>query len=88
MGITVAVARIFDLIFLLLLVYVLLTWVPNIRWYNQPFSGLKSFAEIFFAPFRKFIPPVGMLDISAIVAFICLQILRAMLISLLSALGL
>ena len=88
MGISVAVARIFDLIFLLLIVYCLLTWFPNIKWYNQPFSGLRSFAEMFFAPFRRFIPPVGMLDISAIVAFICLQILRALLISLLSALGL
>ncbi len=88
MGITVAVARIFDLIFLLLIIYCLLTWFPNIKWYNQPFSGLKSFSEIFFAPFRKVIPPVGMIDISAIIAFICLQILRAMVISLLSALGL
>ncbi|MBR3604768.1 MAG: YggT family protein [Candidatus Gastranaerophilales bacterium] len=88
MGISIAVARIFDLIFLLLIIYCLLTWFPNIKWYSQPFSGLKSFAEIFFSPFRKFIPPVGMLDISAIVAFICLQILRAMILSLLSVLGL
>ena len=88
MGISAAIARIFDLIFLLLLIYCLLTWIPSIKWYSQPFDALKSFAEIFFAPFRKLIPPVGMLDISAIVTFICLQILRTMILTLLSVFGL
>ncbi len=88
MGISLAVARIFDLIFLLLFIYIVLTWVPNIKWYVKPFSTLRNFSEIFFGPFRKLIPPVGMIDLSPIVAFICLQVLRAIVLSLLVGIGL
>ena len=86
--ISTAIARIFELIFFLLILQVLLSWVPNIKWYNQPFATLKSFSEIFFGPFRKFIPPVGMLDLSPIVAFICLQILANLIVGGLRMLGL
>lgn len=88
MGISIAVARVFDLIFLLLVISILLTWIPNINWNNEPFRSLRSFSEIFLAPFRKFIPPLGMIDISPIIAFFCLGILRNILLSLLVALGL
>lgn len=85
---SVAVARIFDLIFYLLLIYVFLSWIPSIKWNSQPFVSLRSFAEIFFSPFRKFIPPIEMFDISVIVAFIVLHILRVIIIYALVALGL
>jgi YggT family protein len=88
MGLTIAFARIFDLIFLLLFIYIILTWVPNIKWHNQPFSSLKAFSDIFFAPFRRLIPPIGMIDISPIVAFICLSVLQKLVVNLLYRLGL
>lgn len=88
MGIAVAVSRIFDLIFLLLFVTILLSWFPNIRWYNQPFRFLKEFSDIFLGPFRRIIPPIGMIDFSPIVAFICLSILARLIITLLVSLGL
>lgn len=83
-----AFARFFELIFFLLILQVLLTWIPNIKWHNQPFLTLKSFSELFFGPFRKIIPPVGMLDLSPIVAFICLQILANLVVGILRGLGL
>ncbi len=88
MGLAVAVARIFDLIFLILFISILCTWIPNINWYNEPFKSMRQFSEIFFAPFRKLIPPIGMIDISPIVAFIVLSIVRRLLVGLLLALGL
>jgi len=88
MGITSAVIKIFDLIFLLLFITILLSWFPNIKWQNQPFRALKEFSEIFLAPFRRIIPPVGMIDFSPIVAFICLQILARLIIQALYAMGL
>ena len=88
MGLAGAVARIFDLIFLLLTISILLTWVPNINWYNEPFKSLRSFSELFLAPFRKFIPPLGMIDISPIIALFCLGIIRNIILSLMAAMGL
>lgn len=88
MGLTIAIARIFDLIFLLLFITILLTWFPNINWQNEPFRALRSFSEIFLAPFRRLIPPIGMIDISPIVAFFCLSLLRKILIGIFASLGL
>ena len=86
--IALAVSNIFQLIFLLLFIYILLTWFPNIKWHKQPFFSLKVFSDIFFAPFRKIIPPVAMLDLSPIAAFICLSILSKIIIGALASLGL
>lgn len=88
MGIAIAVARIFDLIFLILFITILLTWIPSVNWYNEPFKSMRAFSEIFFAPFRKIIPPIGMIDISPIVAFILLSVLRNFIVRLLLMLGL
>lgn len=88
MGISVAVAKIFDLIVLVLFITILLSWFPNIKWYNEPFKSLKAFSEIFLGPFRKLIPPIGMIDISPIIAFICLSLLRNVIVGFLYSLGL
>ena len=64
-----AVSNFFELTFILLVITILLTWVPGVKWDNQPFAGLRAFSEIFLGPFRKLIPPIGMIDISPIVAF-------------------
>jgi YggT family protein len=56
----------------LLIAYILLSWVPNIR---ESFIGelLGKIVEPYLAPFRKIIPPIGgMLDVSPIIAFIAL----------------
>ena len=88
MGVSVAVYRLFDLIMLLMLVKIFLTWIPNINWYAQPFRFLNEFTEIFFAVFRRIIPPVGMLDLSPIVAFIAVRILQVVICKALIAIGL
>ena len=88
MGLSVAVAKIFDLIFFILLFSVLFSWIPNINWYNEPFKSMRAFSEIFFAPFRKVIPPIGMIDISPIVAFFALSLVRNIVVYLLVSLGL
>lgn len=88
MGLTVAAARLFDLIFLILFVTILLSWFPNINWYNEPFKSMRAFSEIFLGPFRKIIPPIGAIDISPIVAFFVLSIIRNLLVGFLAGLGL
>lgn len=88
MGISVAIYRLFDLIMLLMLIKIFLTWLPNINWYNQPFRGLNDFTEIFFAPFRRILPPFGMLDLSPIIAFVVIRMAQVGLYKLLASLGL
>ena len=51
-----------------LIVYIFMSWFPNAR---ETFIG-RFFAKIcepYLEPFRKIIPPLGMIDISPIVAF-------------------
>jgi len=69
-----SVAQIFQLIYVILVLRILLTWFPNIDWWKQPFKFMHEFSEPFFAPFRKIIPPIGGLDISPIAAVLVLNI--------------
>lgn len=74
--------QIFQLIYIILILRILLTWFPNIDWWKQPYKFLHDFAEPIFAPFRRFIPPIGGLDLSPIFAFIFLQFLFEIILKL------
>lgn len=71
-----AVDQLFQLIWLIFVLRILLTWFPNIDWWKQPFKFLKDFTDPVFEPFRKLIPPIGGLDISPIVVFLVLGMLQ------------
>ena len=64
---------------LVLLVRVLLSWFPNLDWGNPILSAISSITDPFLNLFRGFIPPIGGLDLSAIVAFLSLQLLQTLL---------
>ena len=64
---------------LVLLVRVLLSWFPNLDWGNPVLSTVSSFTDPYLNAFRGLIPPLGGLDLSAIVAFIALQLLQSLL---------
>jgi len=88
MSASVAVYQLFNLIMLLLLLKVFLSWLPNIKWYNEPFASLAKFSELFFGPFRRIIPPMGMIDISPIIVFLVIGIVQRLLVTLLVQMGL
>ena len=71
-----AIANLFQLLQLILLVRILLTWFPNINWYNQPFKFLRDVSDPILEPFRKIIPPIGGLDLSPMVLFFVLSLLE------------
>lgn len=59
--------------YFMIIAYVFMSWVPNVR---ESFVGewLGKLVEPYLKPFRKIIPPIGgMLDISPIVALIALE---------------
>ncbi|MEC0181493.1 YggT family protein [Paenibacillus peoriae] len=67
----------------MIIAYVLLSWLPNAR---ESVVGdlLSKCVEPYLSPFRRFIPPIGMIDISPIVALIALRFASYGLISLIS----
>ncbi|WP_110945149.1 YggT family protein [Paenibacillus phocaensis] len=64
----------YNIYFYMILVYILMSWVPNAR---DSFIGelLGKLVEPYLAPFRRFIPPImGMIDISPIIALFVLRL--------------
>ena len=55
-----------------LIVYILMSWFPNAR---ETSTGQfwEKIREPYLEPFRKFIPPLGMIDLSPLVALLVLN---------------
>ncbi|MCP9910623.1 MAG: YggT family protein [Cyanobacteria bacterium] len=64
---------------LVLLVRVLLSWFPNLDWSNPLLSTVSSITDPYLNAFRGLIPPLGGLDLSAILAFLALQLVQSLL---------
>lgn len=55
-----------------LIIYILLSWFPNAR--ESSFGQiLRRICEPYLEPFRRIIPPIGMIDISPLVAIFVLR---------------
>ena len=55
--------------------YILMSWLPALR--ESPVGGfLEKVVDPYLAFFRKFIPPIGMIDISPIVALFVLTFIE------------
>lgn len=70
----------FQIFFWLILVRCLLSFVPSIDWYKQPFTAIKDVTDLYLNLFRKIVPPIGGLDFSPIIAVIALQVLNSLII--------
>lgn len=70
----------FQIFFWLILVRCLLSFVPSIDWYKQPFTAVKDVTDLYLNLFRKIVPPIGGLDFSPIIAVIALQVLNCLII--------
>ncbi|MGN0032016.1 MAG: YggT family protein [Candidatus Gastranaerophilaceae bacterium] len=71
-----AIANCFYVYIWMIIVRCLLTWIPNLNWENFILKLLKESVDLYLDLFRKFIPPVGMFDLSPMVAVVVLYILR------------
>lgn len=61
---------------ILLFIYILMSWVPQAK--DSPIGiGIGKIVEPYLSIFRRFIPPVGMLDLSPIVAIIALTFVES-----------
>ena len=81
-------ARTLEIYSLILLVRVLLSWFPNLDWGSNPvLSTVSSITDPYLNAFRGLIPPIGGLDLSAILAFLALQLVQNLLLGVSAGLG-
>jgi YggT family protein len=66
----------------LLIIRILLSWFPNINWFDPPFSILSQLTDPYLNIFRSIIPPLGGIDFSPMLAIILLQVLSSVVNSL------
>lgn len=70
-----------------IIIYIFMSWFPGAR-ESAIGNFLAKICEPFLEPFRKIIPPLGMIDLSPLVAFIVLNLARSGLPALFRMLGL
>lgn len=80
-GLIIVVTAIFKLLFWVLIIRAILSWVS--RGQNPIEAVMIQLTEPLMAPVRRFIPPIGGLDLSMIVVLIALQFLEKLIVPLL-----
>lgn len=74
-SLSMLIGMIFKMIYFVLVIRMLLSWV-NPDPYNQIVRIIYRVTEPILAPFRRIIPPMGMVDISPIVVFFLLAFIE------------
>ena len=86
--ISCVVSLLFRAIYLVILIVVLLSWVPIFDPKKEPIATLVKIYNTIMAPFKAVIPPIGMIDISPLIAFILLQVAERIIVTALLRFGL
>ena len=72
--VTESISNFLNIYLLLIFVRILLTWFPTVEWMNQVAGFLSPITDPYLNIFRSFIPPIGGLDLSPLLAIIVLQV--------------
>ena len=82
------VNALFEVYILLIFVYILLNLLfsfgvrlPYSRWSDAVMNFLRDVCEPYLRIFRRFIPPIGMLDLSPMIAIILLYFVRTIVVN-------
>lgn len=62
----------FYVYYILIIVYIIMSWIPQLRESAVAYA-IARLVEPYLSVFRNIIPPIGMIDISPIVAIIALR---------------
>lgn len=69
------VDKLFLIYLVMLFIRILGSWLPELQ-RSRFMQFIAFYTDPYLNFFRRFIPPIGMMDFSPIVAFICLNILE------------
>ena len=61
---------------ILIVLRIFMSWIPNINWEVQPIKFIRIITDAYLDIFRKFVPPLGGLDFSPIVALLVLSFIQ------------
>ena len=82
------VDALFTVYIVLIFIYILLNWVfsmgmrvPYSRYSDAILNFLRDVVEPYLRIFRRFIPPIGMFDLSPIIAIILLYFVRTIIVN-------
>jgi YggT family protein len=76
------VTNFIQLYLILIFVRILLSWFQTAEWAGNVISFLAPITDPYLNIFRSFIPPLGGIDFSAILAIFVLQLIPQLLISI------
>lgn len=82
----ILLARLLGIFLLLMFIRAIISWIPGIDPYNPIVQTLDQFIEPVLAPIRQYVPPMGGLDLSYMVALIVIIVLQRTLLILGSSL--
>ncbi|MCD7878458.1 MAG: YggT family protein [Candidatus Gastranaerophilales bacterium] len=82
------VAIFFRIIYLIIIIVVLLSWIRIFDTRKEPLATIMKIYNIIMAPFKAVIPPIGMFDISPLIAIIVLEFIEQVLCRVLLSMGL
>jgi YggT family protein len=68
-----AVLSLIQLYSLIVLVWCVLSWFPNVRMYNQPWRSIDMMVRPVCEPLRRVLPPIGGFDLSPMILMFILQ---------------
>lgn len=68
----------------MLFVKILSSWIPEFQ-NSKILQFISFYTDPYLNLFRRFIPPIGMIDISPIVAILCLGVIKFIIIYILTA---
>lgn len=74
---------VFQVLYVLVLARVLLSWVPGLGLGHPVVRAVHTLTAPILDPIRRVMPPVGGLDLSPLLAFLVLALVRELLISVL-----
>jgi YggT family protein len=66
-------SNVVELYSFIVIFWCLLSWFPNVQWYNQPWKTLDRIVQPVVTPFRKILPPINGIDLSPMIAMAVLQ---------------
>ncbi|MDT9183139.1 YggT family protein [Limnospira sp. PMC 289.06] len=81
------VAQFLNIYMVLIFIRILLSWFPNVNLYDGPLSIITQLTDPYLNLFRSFIPPLGGIDFSPIIAIFLLQFVAQIVPNLLYSLA-
>lgn len=63
---------------ILIVLRIFMSWLPSIDWDAQPMKAIRISTDAYLDIFRAFIPPLGGLDFSPIVALLVLSVIQGL----------